>query len=182
MKRTALANICRSRSLRGVVLFLALLLFSGCGYSLKGQVNSLPEEIKSVALLTFENKTDDADIELRLAAAIAEEFSKSKLLQIEPEETSHAILRGVVLSLSDRPVSFTSSDTATDYRLEMKAEATLKRQDDEVVWKGKNLREGQDYKAEPGDVELTRNRREEAEELLVRKMAELIHDSLVEGF
>ncbi|MDH3975160.1 MAG: LPS assembly lipoprotein LptE [Deltaproteobacteria bacterium] len=157
--------------------------FYGCGYHLKGGADTLPKDITAIAIEAFGNNSIEADMEALISSALFEAFSKTKRLKIVPQEEAHALLSGVITSISNMPVSFSSTDVVTDYRLTITLDVTFRRKGEgEVVWKGKGLSEIMDYKAAAGDVDLTENNRTEAKRELAREVADLIYDRIFEGF
>lgn len=162
---------------------LCLLIFHGCGYHLKGGGNRLPGDITAIAILPFTNNSIEADMETLVSSALFEEFSKTRRLKIVSEGEAHAVLSGVITSMTNRPVSFSSSDVVTQYRLSITLDVSFVRKGEEkAVWKGKGLSEIMDYSAVAGDVDSTENNRTEAKRALAREVASLIYDRIFEGF
>ena len=165
------------------LLLSAILLFAaGCGYHLRGGGDSLPEDVRTVALTPFVNNTYDAEIELLISSALSSEFSKGSRLMVLPEAKADTILTGTLISIDDRPVSFSSNDVASEYRITIKVDALLSRNGGDVVWKGKGIEEVEDYQSVPGDIEETEKNRYEARQKIAVEMANLIYDRLFEGF
>lgn len=159
------------------------IFLTGCGYHLRGFGDVLPEDVETIAIIPFTNETYETDMENLLSRSLAEEFSKARRLRVVDEGEADLILAGVIKSYSNRPVSFSSSDVAQDYRVEVTVDVTLKRRDGKgVIWKGKGIKEVEDYKSEPGDVDLTESNEEEARGRVADELAELIYDRVFEGF
>jgi outer membrane lipopolysaccharide assembly protein LptE/RlpB len=163
-------------------LCIALIFVTGCGYHLRGGGDALPEDIRTVALISFVNKTYDAEIELLISSALSAELSKGSRLDLVPEPEADAIVSGTVLSIKDTPVSFSSSDVASEYRITVKVDVVLTRSGGNVIWKGKGIEEVADYQSVPGNIEETERNRDEARQKLAVEMADLIYDRLFEGF
>jgi len=143
----------------------------------------LPGDITTIAIVPFGNNSLEADMETLISSSLYEEFSKTKRLKIVPEEEAHAVLSGVITSMTNKAASFSSTDVATDYRLTITLDVTFKRKgEDRVIWKGKGLSEIMDYKADAGDVDATEINRTEAKQELAAEVAELIYDRIFEGF
>lgn len=171
--------------LRNIVktVIISLLFLAGCGYHLRGMGDTLPDDLKTIAISPFANESYESDLGPLLDLAIAEEFSKTKRLKIVPEGEADLLLTGVIMSYKNRPVSFSSSDLARDYRVEITADVLLKKRvGEEVLWKGKGIKEVADYSVTPGDVGLAEERRDAAKEEVSDEMAELIYDTIFEGF
>ena len=163
---------------------LATLVFmSGCGYHLKGMGSSLPEEYKTIAILPVVNKSFQADLGPLLDSAIAEEFSRTQRLEVVSESEADLVLKTSILKYSDTPSSFSATDQARDYRVQVIIDSVLTdREGSSTVWKGKGLKEMSDYSVVPGEISGAESSRRTAKEELVAELAELIHDSIFEGF
>ena len=170
------------RRMFNLFLIATLLFMAGCGYHLRGGGDTLPEDVGTVALTSFVNNTYDAEIELLISSALSSEFSKGSRLVVLPEAKADTILTGTLLSIDDRPVSFSSSDVAAEYRITVRLDALLSRKGGDVIWKGKGIVEVEDYQSVPGNVEATERNRYEARQKLAVEMADLIYDRLFEGF
>ncbi len=168
---------------KNIILIFSFLILNNCGYHLRGFGDTLPEDTKTIAIINFENETFEADIGPFLLQSLAEEFSKSRRLRIVDDSDADLIVSGIISSFSENPVSFSSSDQTTDYRIEMKVDVTLRRRDEgEVIWKGKGLSEIEDYSSEPGNIDITERNRNNAKRVVADELAELIYDRVFEGF
>lgn len=172
----------RRRYLFNLLLSATLLFFAGCGYHLRGGGDTLPEDVRTVALTSFVNNTYDAEMELLISSALSSEFSTGSRLIVLPEAKADTVLTGTLLSIDDRPASFSSSDVAAEYRITVRLDVLLSRKGGDVIWKGKGLSEVEDYQSVPGDVEATEKNRYEARQILAAEMADLIYERLFEGF
>lgn len=83
--------------MRGALL---LLLFASCGYRFTAPNASLPEDIKSVRVPMFDNRTADASAELVFTQAAKDQLDRAGLLAGEGAE---ATLMGSVVSISSAP-------------------------------------------------------------------------------
>ena len=170
------------RFIFNLALCAALIFFSGCGYHLRGGGDTLPEDVRTVALIPFVNKTYDAEIELLLSSALAAEFSKGTRLTLVSELEADAIVSGLVLSIKDAPVSFIESDVASEYRITLKVDVVLTRENGDIIWKGKGVEEVADYQSVLGNIEETGMNRDAARGKLALEMADRIYDRMFEGF
>lgn len=169
----------------GLKLFLTLLLllFQGCGYHLRGFGDTLPAEVKTIAIIPFDNKTFEADIGTLLESSLAGEFSKVRRLNVVPEDRADTILTGSITSFTNQPVSFSSTDLVMDYRVEVIVDVSLKyRQGGETLWSGKGFREVKDYSVDPADQDLAEISKSNTKVDVADELARLIVDRLFEGF
>lgn len=170
------------RFIFNLFLSAAFVFVTGCGYHLRGGGDTLPEDVRTVALTPFINKTYDAEIELLISSALSSEFSKGSRLKILPKSIADTILTGTLISINERPISFSASDVASEYRITINVDALLTRNGGDVIWKGKGIAEVEDYQSVPEDIEATEKNRYEARQQLALEMANLIYDRIFEGF
>ena len=175
----------KSRTVPSIIglLLIIILFFSGCGYHLRGFGDALPKDVNTIAIASFINETYEADMEVLLSLSLAEEFSKARRLTVVAPEEADLLLTGFINSFSSNPVAFSSADEAVSYRVESTVDVTLKvRHSGEVIWKGKGLKEIEDYQSLPGDVESTEINRDIAKRTVASELAEIIYDRVFEGF
>ena len=92
-------------------MFPFLISAFGCGYHVAGRGATLPKEIRTIAVVAFENKTTRHRIEQRLTEAVVREFlARTKYRIVPVESEADAVLRGEVTSVESSAVLF---DTAT---------------------------------------------------------------------
>lgn len=120
------------------LLMAGLLLTSGCGYHLPGQVNNLPDDIQTVYVGTFGNRTSEPFVENRVTDSVITEFARSDVLSLIGEkQKADAILTGTVVRYSQSAVAYSGTDRIVEYRSSMSVEAALRRQDTgRTLWKG----------------------------------------------
>lgn len=97
---------------RCVLLLAILSLTMGCGYHTAGHAVQLPENVKTIAVPAFQNKTLTYPIGQMLTASVVREFTTRTRYHIlhETSEDADATLRGTVLSTAASPLTY---DTAT---------------------------------------------------------------------
>lgn len=99
--------------LRLAALALVLIL-GGCGYSLRG---NLPEDIKTVAVPVFRNRTAEPAVENLLTRAVIEAFSTNGRLRVVGAEAADSILEGDVVGYQIESVAFDQRANVRQYRL-----------------------------------------------------------------
>jgi hypothetical protein len=100
----------RSQS-RNTVFPLLLLLTGGCLYGFTG--GGFPPEIKTVAVLPFENETADPTLSSEINSAVREAVEQRLGLRQAGEEQADAIVRGTITRYEpDLPVAFQGTDQA----------------------------------------------------------------------
>jgi TolB-like protein len=116
-------------------------LLPSCGYHLSGAVTSLPPEIKIIAVLPFENRTNRPEIEQRVTEEVADEFTRrGRYKVITDRSAADAVLEGAVTSYRTSPVQFTSAGRATRVEAFVTLQATLREtSNDEILWSQSGL-------------------------------------------
>jgi len=122
-------------------LFVGTLALSGCGYRLVGLATYLPEQIKVVAILPFQNRTPRPEIEQRVTEQVSREFSKRRRYRvITAKEEADAVLEGAVTGFRTNPVQFNAQGRATRVETVVTVQATLRdRANDQVLWSQSDL-------------------------------------------
>jgi outer membrane lipopolysaccharide assembly protein LptE/RlpB len=92
-----------------VLLCVALLAVSGCGYHVAGTATSpsLPAEWKEIAIPAFKNDTTQYRIEQKFTAAVIRQFiERTKYRVIQDPANADAVLHGEIVSIETSPVLF----------------------------------------------------------------------------
>lgn len=121
---------------RAAVALLVAAGVGGCGYRLAGQNTYLPERIRVVAVLPFENRTTRPEVEQRVTEEVSREFSKRRRYRVvTAREGADAVLEGAVTGFRTNPVQFNSQGRATRVETTVTLDATLRDlSNDEVLW------------------------------------------------
>jgi outer membrane lipopolysaccharide assembly protein LptE/RlpB len=103
-------NLRRARA-RFVALVLAGLAAAGCGYGVAGRATRIPPDVRTIAVVPFENKSSSYRIEQRMTQAVVQEFlSRTKYRIVSDARDADAVLRGQIVNLDSIAVVY---DTAT---------------------------------------------------------------------
>jgi hypothetical protein len=93
---------------RSGILSLALLLLSGCLYSLSGG-GGLPGSIKTVAVIPFENQTASPELPNELHSELRDAVRSRLGLRDAPEGRANAVVRGTITKYEpDIPIGFSA--------------------------------------------------------------------------
>ena len=88
------------------ILTLAFLL-GGCGYRIAGQADTLPDEIRTIAVPPFQNGTTEFKIEQYVRQAVVREFlSRTRYQVVNSEDNADATLQGSVVAFLAFPQNF----------------------------------------------------------------------------
>ena len=100
---------------RARVLLVALVLGSGCGYSLGGSTEVLPEGARTVTIKRFRNHTRENGLDTRLQRAVEDEFRRRGALEVV-DEGADLELSGDIRRFASIPVAFSATDEAVQYQ------------------------------------------------------------------
>lgn len=171
----------RSRS-AAVLLVLSPLAVGSCGYGLVGQATVLPEHVRRIVVLPFENRTARPEIEQRVTEEVAREMSKrGKYGVVTDRNAADAMLEGAVTGYRTVPVRFSSSGLATRVEAVVTLQATLRDlANDVILWSQNGLVFREQFDVEEGaefvDQETT------ALDEIAQGVASALVTSILEGF
>src|SRR5262245_32602932 len=110
-----------------IVVVLALLAHTGCGYSLAGRGSCLPAYIKSIGIPTFTTSTPNFDLDRQITDKVRSEFIGRGKYTIVPQSTGvDALLTGVIASVTLTPTALNQNQQATRYALILTVSAEFK--------------------------------------------------------
>jgi len=126
---------------RTSLVALALLAFGGCGYRLVGQNTYLPETIRVVAIVPFQNQTPRPEIEQRVTEQVSREFSRRRRYTVITDAAAaDAVLEGAVTGFRTNPVQFNAQGRATRVETVVTIRATFRdRKNDQILWSQSDL-------------------------------------------
>lgn len=170
------------RRLRAGVLALALCA-AGCGYRLVGTASNIPEEVRSVHLEPFENRTSRVQVDQILTRALADELvTRQRFEVLSDAEGADATISGAVTTFTVRPVSFDAEGRATEYEIQITAQVVFKQVEPEkVLWQSDRYQFRDSYQLEASELGFF-DRETPAIEATAKKFAETMVTDLLEGF
>ena len=131
----------------------------------------------------FQNFTRRPDVERVLTTALVDEFINTPSLRIVKSGEGEATLLGSIRSYALTPISFDSSDVTQEYRLTLVVELKLVAgEKGRVLWKREGLSDYEDFKVTALNVDATKAAEREALKKMVKDMARLIKEQMVENF
>jgi len=139
-------------SIHILTLFL-LSLFFGCGYKMSGSGKYLPDDLKTIAIPDFENKTTKAEAEQFVTYAIRDEFIKrSSMKLVSSTGDADALLEGEITQFTVKPLSYSYIGSVNQYTVNITLNVTLiNLKTNTVIYKNKNMSFTEDYEIESGD-------------------------------
>jgi len=159
------------RLIRGAAASLSLLLLAGCLYKFSG--GGFPPEIKTVAVLPFDNLTAEPALTQEVTQAVRDAVQGRLGLRPSGEQTADAVVRGSISRYDpDQPASYTGTEnnqvSVTRRLVQITVSIEIVNQKDgKTLWQRGGLMVDGDY--EPGR-EL--DGRKKAEEKLVTNIVD----------
>jgi outer membrane lipopolysaccharide assembly protein LptE/RlpB len=134
-----------------MVLVLALLAHSGCGYSLAGRGSFLPVYIKRIGIPTFTNATPIFDLDRQVSDKVRSEFIGRGKYTIVPDSTGvDALLTGVIASVTLTPTALNQNQQATRYALTLTVTAEFKdMHTNKVLWSNPVMQYREEFALDP---------------------------------
>jgi len=119
-----------------VAVGLAILVQSGCGYSLAGRGSFLPAYIRRIGIPLFTNATTVFDLDQRVTQKVRAEFIGRGKWTIVPEQTGvDGLVSGTITGVTLTPVAFNQQQQATRYALAMTGSVEFKdMQTNKILW------------------------------------------------
>ena len=167
------------KALAALVFFVAV---SGCGYHFEGMGLKAPEGVRTIAITVLDNRTSVSGIETIFTSDITYEFTRSKVLRVVGKDTADAILGGKVASMTIDTISHTASYDSDERRVIITLDLALERADGNIIWSNKSLSDKEAFKVVPSDKLATEKNRRAAIEAISERLAEKIHNRILQGF
>lgn len=133
----------RRSGVRSLALMIALLLpAGGCLYGFAG--GGLPSNIRTVAILPFENETPQPELQRELLDQLRRDVQSRLNLRDAPESRADAVVRGVISRYeADIPISFSADprrQTSARRKLQVTVDLEIVEQaSGKVLWQRKGL-------------------------------------------
>ncbi|MBI3090037.1 MAG: LptE family protein [Candidatus Tectomicrobia bacterium] len=162
---------------------LLVLLLAGCGYRLLGVGNgALPANgVRSVAVPVFANLSGEPELEQRLTAAVRREFLNDGRLQVVTSENADTVLEGTISSYQLQALAFDALDNATQYRLRLTLDTTLRSRSTKQIMQRQQFSAVQEYRL-PQGISGRETARQRALEVAARQLAQQLVKIILEGF
>lgn len=174
----------------GLALLVALaLVLVGCGYSLVGKTTNIPDDVRAVHVETLVNGTPRQQVEQILTQAILEELvTRRAFALVDSAAEADAQLRGKVMGVTLRPISFDAQGLANNFEIQITADMRFERTtrgaetEPEVIWKNSRYVFRQDYPIDAADTVNYLERETEAIEETASSFAQTLVTDLLAGF
>jgi TolB-like protein len=173
-----------SRAAAGALLALLLCDLAGCGYALVGTTSMLPEHVRIIAVVPFENRTNRPEIEQRVTEEVASQLSRRRRYSVVTDRAAaDAVLDGAVTQYRTTPVQFTAEGRASRVEVVVTIQATLRETaSDDVLWSQSGLIFKEQYDLPPEETAQFFDQESATQTEIAQGVAEVLVASIFEGF
>ena len=120
------------------------LLAGGCGYTIGSH---LPADVKTIAVPTFKNLTQQPAVEDIMTAAVVAAFANSGI-KVVPVQQADSILEGEVTEYNLTSISYDSGSNALVYRLRVRMNIQFRNlRNNTMIWKQEGVEDRSDFRA-----------------------------------
>jgi hypothetical protein len=145
----------------------------------------LPEELETLYVDAFENRTDWADMDQRVTEAVVQEWVRRRRFRIlDDRDAAELVLEGVVTSVRVSPVKFDERGRATEYQLRLTASVRFfddRGEEPVLLWENRSFSRETSYQVDASAVDYF-DRQTEAIEELAQEYGRALVISILEGF
>jgi outer membrane lipopolysaccharide assembly protein LptE/RlpB len=128
-----------------------LLPATGCGYHTLGAAAHIPEDVHTIAVPFFDNRTQFSHTEVTLTQATVHELNTRTKFRVLPREDAgdaDAVLKGTVLSESIVPYTYSvTTGQSSSYMITLTASVSLTDRDGRVLYRHDGYTFHQQYEA-----------------------------------
>lgn len=163
---------------------LLALAAAGCGYHIAGRADTVPDEIRAIAVPAFQNGTTEYKIEQYMRQAVVRELlSRTRYQVVNREENADATLQGSVIGFLAFPQNFdVKTGRATTVTTITRVQVNLiDRRTGEPIYQNPNL-EFRDRYEVSADPQAYFEERQAALERSSEAMARTLVSAVLEGF
>ena len=167
---------------KAIAALVVIVAAAGCGYHFEGMGLTAPEGVRTIAITVLDNRTSESGIETVFTSDITYEFTRSKVLRVVGKDTADAVLGGRVASMTVDTISHTARYDSDERRVIITLDLALERADGNVIWSNKSLSDKEAFNVVPSDKLATEKNRRAAIETMSERLAEKIHNRILQGF
>ena len=172
-----------------VILVLACVVCTGCGYALSGQGSFLPDYIQTIGVPLFANTTTVFEVEQTLTQQVRSAFIGRGRYRVVAAETGvDAVLNGTITGITITPATFTAQQQASRYIFTLRAAIELRDlTTGEILWENPVLTFSDEYEVASGtggqlDASTFFGQQSNAVERVARDFARTVVSSILEAF
>jgi len=172
------------RSFAFLLIAVALLALSGCGYHTLGAATHLPPDVRTLAVPEFATQTETYRTETVMTQAVIREFATRTQLRVTPNGNgdSDAVLHGTILKEVVEPLTYnTSTQQSSSFLITIVVSVKLTGRDGKVLYENKNYVFRQQYQSTT-NLPTFFQENPAAVERLSREFARQLVADVLEGF
>ena len=129
--------------MNALALVLALIV-AGCGYTIGSH---LPADIKTIAVPTFKNLTQQPAVEDIMTAAVIAAFANTGV-RVVPLQQADSVLEGEVTEYNLTSIAYDSGSNALVYRLRVRMNIQFRDlKNNKMIWKQDGIEDRSDFRA-----------------------------------
>ena len=124
-----------------LLIALALLSLSGCGYHTLSAATHLPPNIQTLAIPVFATRTEASGAETAMTEAVIREFATRTRFRVTADsgEDADAVLHGTILKQTTTPLTYNAAtQQSSSFIITIVASVTLNAHDGKVLYENKN--------------------------------------------
>lgn len=165
-----------------ILVILAVMAQSSCGYRFAGSGEAIDPSIQHVYVAPFINSTSEALIENYLRNDFIDQFRRGGRFSIAGSaEAGDALVRGTVTDVFTSRATYTAAESAIEDRIHIRLDLVFEARGGEVLWtqSGFSGREAYRVSDDPGTTERNRSA---ALRKLSSDLAERAYRTMLSGF
>jgi outer membrane lipopolysaccharide assembly protein LptE/RlpB len=139
------------RRLRAVLLAAPLPMAVGCGYHTLGAATHVPEQVHTLAVPFFQNRTQFVHTEVDLTQSTVHELNTRTRFHVLPQEEigdADAVLKGTILSETIAPYTYNvTTGQSSSYLITLTLAISLTDRDGRVLYRHEGFTFHQQYEA-----------------------------------
>jgi len=165
---------------------LVCVCLSGCGYRLARFDNPALDNITTIAIPYFQNKSYEPGVDAIFTHAFVNKFVENKRLQVVGVEHADAVLRGIIKKINADSLAMTRDRRALEWRVWVTISVVVEeRTTGRVLWKRSALKHSEEFRISDEsqfDIQLDEADKRRAFQDLASDLADRVHDGLMQGF
>jgi outer membrane lipopolysaccharide assembly protein LptE/RlpB len=162
------------------IIFLFVMIVSACGYKFTGG-GSFPAGIKSICVVTLENRTSETGAENIFTNDLIYEVTRDNKVLLTTKDKADALLSGIIKSMSIQTISHTGTLTPLERRVTITVDVKLTDPDGKVIWYANDVSANEAYDV-MSDKLATEQKRRDAISALSKRLAERLYARITDDF
>ncbi len=162
------------------IIFLFLMIVSACGYKFTGG-GSFPAGIKSICVVTLENRTSETGAENIFTNDIIYEVTRDNKVVLTSKDKAEALLSGIIKSMSIQTISHKGTHSSLERRVTITVDVTLTDPNGTVIWSANDVSANEAYDV-MSDKLATEQKKRNAISALSKRLAEKLYARITDDF